>query len=116
MNSSTLRQHKQLWALALVLALLLLTAWGQVHRVLHSGATTWSSDSASKAVAPALVDEDGGSLCQLLDHLSHGAGPVQVVALAFAAVQSAVLPWSRVERVHLAQNRRFDARAPPAFL
>ena len=114
MNFSTLRQHQQPWALALVLALLLLTGWGQVHRVLHPGAAAWSVESSLKATGHALAHEDGSSLCQLLDHLSHDAGPAQAPLLALLALPPALPVLAMLQGASSLSPRHFDARAPPA--
>ena len=96
-----LRQHRQPWALALVLALLWLTGWGQAHRVLHLGSAVPALSSLSAAVgvqdgpAPLGGHEEGGTLCQLLDHLSQGAAPLAVVAALAAMPMPLVRPaWT----------------------
>ncbi len=105
--------------MALVLALLLLTGWGQVHRVLHPAAAspmfTAAAQTTEADAAPALSagHHEGGGLCQLLDHLSQGAAPVAVVAslaaMPLPTLQAAWVPRSR-HAVHLAP---FEARGPP---
>lgn len=109
-----IQQHalSSLWALTF--ALLLSTGWGQVHRVLHSGAQGFASvETSAKAAVPALGDEEGSSLCKLLDHLSHGAGPVLAVAVLLAEVPSDRLPVLRVSGIFATAAQGFDARAPP---
>ena len=100
--------------LALVLALLWSLGWGQVHRVLHPGAQVLSvADPSAQAVAPDLGDEDGSGLCKLLDHLTHGAGPVTVLAVFPKAEPPAATPAALAPRGPVALTRSFDARGPP---
>ena len=117
MNFSRLRQHRQPWAIALMLALLLLTGWGQVHRVLHTGSTAQvvqpQPDGLQTGNAHLAGHEDGGNLCQLLDHLSQGSAPVSALGIP------AVLPlpfmqaaWAPLER-HALVLSPFEARGPP---
>ena len=105
--------------MALLLALLLLTGWGQVHRVLHSGTAVSVLQAQAEGVPLGQVHlaghEEGGSLCQLLDHLSQGAAPVS------APSTPAVLPlpcmpasWAALERYALVLSP-FEARGPPHF-
>ena len=117
MNFSRLRQYRQPWVIALVLALLLLTGWGQVHRVLHTGIALplfqAQADGVQTGKAHLASHEEGSSLCQLLDHLSQGSVPVS------APSTSAVLPlplmqaaWATLERQALVLSP-FEARGPP---
>ena len=100
--------------MALVLALLLLTGWGQVHRALHPGALALTvADAGGKAASPGLADEDGSGLCQLLDHLSHGAGPAQTLWLTFAAALPAIAQAMHFAGRYAVLRRGFDARGPP---
>ena len=117
MNFSRLRQHRQPWAIALVLALLLLTGWGQLHRVLHTGSAVQVVQMQADGVQTGKVHlaghEEGGSLCQLLDHLSQGSAPVS--ALGSPAVPPLPLmqaAWAPVER-HALVLSHFEARGPP---
>ena len=117
MNFSRLRQHRQPWAIALVLALLLLTGWGQLHRVLHTGSAVQVVQMQADGVQTGKVHlaghEEGGSLCQLLDHLSQGSAPVS--ALGSPAVPPLPLmqaAWAPVERYALVLSH-FEARGPP---
>ena len=116
MNFSRLRQYRQPWAIALVLALLWLTGWGQVHRVLHLGnaapALVQLADTAGGKAAIA-GHEDGGSLCQLLDHLSHGdsSTPAPLTWLAPALPQDQ--PPQAVCAQPVLTPAAFQARGPP---
>lgn len=122
MNFSRLRQHRQPWALALVLALLLLTGWGQVHRVLHPVATAPVLAAAADAAQPTAAGtakaalaghEEGGGLCQLLDHLSQGAAPMPVLA-TLPAMPLPPLPAAWTPRLrHGVDPAPFEARGPP---
>ena len=117
MNFSRLRQQRQPWAIALVLALLLLTGWGQLHRVLHTG-------SAAQVVQPQVDGlqtgkvhlaghEEGGSLCQLLDHLSQGSTPVSAPSTpAVQPLSCMLVSWASLER-HALVLSPFEARGPP---
>jgi hypothetical protein len=109
-----IRQHARMGLWALTLALLLSVGWGQVHRVLHPGALSFTSAEANaRTTVPGLGDDDGSSLCKLLDQLTHGAGPVQALA-RLPAEPPAPLRWAPpVVRVQLAAVRDFDARGPP---
>ena len=99
---------------ALVLALLWSLGWGQVHRVLHPGAQLLSvADPSAKAVAPDLGDEHGSGLCKLLDHLTHGAGPVTALGLLPKGESAAATPFALTPRAPVALTRSFDARGPP---
>ena len=117
MNFSRLRQHRQPWAIALVLALLLLTGWGQVHRVLHAGSAVpvlqAQADGAQTGNVHLAGHEEGGSLCQLLDHLSQGSAPVSAqgtpAVLPLPLMQTA---WANLER-HALVLSPFEARGPP---
>lgn len=120
MNFSRLRQHRQPWAIALVLALLLLTGWGQVHRVLHMGGAVpvvpvlqQQADGVQAGKAHLASHEEGSSLCQLLDHLSQGSAPVSAqgtpAVLPLPLMQTA---WANLER-HALVLSAFEARGPP---
>ncbi len=117
MNFSRLRQHRQPWAIALVLALLLLTGWGQVHRVLHVGGAVQvvqpQTDGVQTGKAHLAGHEEGSSLCQLLDHLSQGSAPVSTpstpAVLTLPLLQAA---WTALER-HALVLSPFEARGPP---
>ena len=103
--------------MALVLALLLLTGWGQVHRVLHPGAAPvfTAAAQADADKAPPVGHEEGGGLCQLLDHLSQGSGPVPVLA-TMAAIPLPPLQATRTPRSrHGVDLAPFEARGPPHF-
>ena len=117
MNFSRLRQHRQPWAIALVLALLLLTGWGQVHRVLHTGSAVQIGQSQPDAPQLGKVHlaghEEGSSLCQLLDHLSQGSAPVSVPDI-LAVLPLSLVPalWAPLEW-HALVLSPFEARGPP---
>ena len=100
--------------LALVLALLWSLGWGQVHRVLHPGVQLLSvADASGKAAVPDLGDEDGSGLCKLLDHLTHGAGPVALAVLLLNGEPPAATPATPTQRASAASAHSFDARGPP---
>ncbi len=122
MNTNFLHRHRQLGALALTLALLLLSGWGQVHRVLHPGATAASVlVNASTAGQPAahphaehsLGHEAGGSLCLLFDHLADGTAFTSTPLLPVADGPSASLPDAILAADPRPHWRPFDARGPP---
>ena len=127
MNWHRLRRPRLPWALALGLALLLLSGWGQVHRVLHPGVTavhvlsqspstahsTANSTSGSPLAAVHLGHEAEGGLCLLLDHLAEGSAALLSPVLALAGAAPATLPQSFIPAVRTAQPRPFDARGPP---
>ena len=99
-----------------MLALLLLTGWGQVHRVLHPGAAfPGLSATADAQVHKALAagHEEGSGLCHLLDHLSQGSAPVSVWSTAavmlLPQLQTAWAPRWR----HVLVLAPFEARGPP---
>lgn len=113
----TLRAWRQLprsWAGLLVLAVLWLTLWGQLHRTLHPAALGQQVEPEVFA-ASHLGHDEGGGLCHLLDHLSDSAGPLALAALALATAEPAALPALRASTLALAQPRLCDARAPPLF-
>ena len=116
---NALRQPQKPWALVLALALLLLTGWGQVHRVLHPAATVASvladSRSGHDQAALHVGHESGGGLCLLLDHLADGTAPLAWPLLALASSPVRVLPVQRAVPSGVAQARPFDARGPPVF-
>ena len=106
--------------MALVLALLLLTGWGQVHRVLHTGSAVQvvpvlqqQADGVQTGKVHLAGHEEGGSLCQLLDHLSQGSAPVSApstpAVLPLPLLQAA---WAPLER-HALVLSPFEARGPP---
>lgn len=108
------RQHALIGFWALAFALLVSMGWGQVHRVLHSGALTLTvADAGAKSAASGLGDEDGSSLCKLLDHLTHGAGLALAMPLSLASEQPVTVPTTPMPSGHVATTRDFDARAPP---
>lgn len=119
MNFSSFHRHRQAWAFALVLVMLWLGGWGQVHRVLHAGAAAVVQPEATEASWQASLQagmashEDGGGLCQLLDHLSHGA------ALGSAGGDLAVAPPplgpapAPVRTGRAVDPAVFEARGPP---
>lgn len=109
-----IRLHACTSVFALVLALLWSVGWGQVHRVLHPASPSYTvADASGKALVAELGDEHGSSLCQLLDHLTHGAGPATTMAV-FLADCPAQSPDGRAPaREHLTTRRSFDARGPP---
>ena len=117
MNFSSLRQHRQPWAIALVLALLLLTGWGQVHRVLHTGSALpvfqAQADGVQADKAHLAGHEEGSSLCQLLDHLSQGSAPVSAPDI-LAVLPLSLMPalWAPLEW-HALVLSPFEARGPP---
>ena len=57
--------------------------------------------------------EEGGSLCQLLDHLSQGSAPTTLLtAWAVMPVPQMQAPWALRWR-HASVFAPFEARAPP---
>ncbi len=109
-----IRQHVLSSVLALLVALLWSVGWGQVHRVLHPGASTsLAAPADSETAAPGLAHEDGSGLCQLLDHLSDGAGPVQTLGAPAFAQPPSENPCLHLAPLHLLALRGFDARGPP---
>ena len=101
--------------MALVLALLLLTGWGQVHRVLHPAAAPvfTAAAQADADKAPLVGHEEGGGLCQLLDHLSQGSAPVPALAtLAAMPLPLLQATWTPRSR-HGVALAPFEARGPP---
>ena len=119
MTLNTLRRPQKPWALALALALLLLTGWGQVHRVLHPAATTATvladSRSGQDQAALHVGHESAGGLCLLLDHLADGTAVLHSPLLALASSPLQVLPVQRTAQSGAVQARPFDARGPPVF-
>lgn len=119
MNLHSLRRPQKPWALCLVLALLLLTGWGQVHRVMHPGATaaTVLADAHHGHGQPALHagHEAGGGLCLLLDHLADGTATLPPLLLVTACPAVPALPEPRAQGALAAEARPFDARGPPVF-
>ncbi len=110
------------WALALVLALLVLSAWGQLHRVLHAGpapaavaalAQSGTAEAAHSADGAVGGHDEGSSLCQLLDQLSQGAGLLPGFAPALAQAQPAAPVGLRAMRPPAGPWRTFAARDPP---
>ena len=113
------QRHAQVGAWLLVLAILLSAAWGQAHRVLHAGgfapqAVATSAEPSSKTAVAGLVDEDGSSLCKLLDQLALAAGAASAPTTAVPSL--AATPQAGVPALPhwLVATRRFDARGPPA--
>lgn len=106
-----------LWALVLVWAVLLVGGWGHVHRVLHPGLPSLgvSEASAQKGFA-GLADEDGSSLCQLLDHLSQASGLPLTLALALPLALPSLPVRLFVRAVPSLSPQAFQARAPPASI
>lgn len=124
MNGHRLPHSRPSWALALALALLLLTGWGQVHRVLHPGVTAAHvlSEAAASAQtsysahlqAPVhLGHEAEGGLCLLLDHLADGSVPLASPVLPMAGPPPASVPGPLVLSLPAASPRPFHARGPP---
>ena len=107
--------HRRAWALSLVLAMLWLGGWGQMHRVLHAGAAAVAQATPVEASwqAGLVSHEDGGSLCQLLDQLSHGSalGSAAVVLAAAPPPVGQLLAPALAVRATAAPV--FDARGPP---
>lgn len=112
--------------LSLVLALLLLGGWGQVHRALHPASTAAAVLASGSAPVQAseqgshhshaghpLGHESGGNLCVLLDHLADGAALTAALTQPPAFLPSTGLPLSAGQAAPLAAPRPFDARAPP---
>ena len=113
MNRLSSPRHRQSWALTLALAVLLFTAWGQVHHVLHMGTVAVAAVDAGKTTAPGLADEEGSGVCKLLDQLAHGAGPVLTLP---AVVQGLPMQASSGLPVVCPSGARplgFEARGPP---
>jgi len=116
--------------LALVLALLLLGGWGQVHRALHPPSTAAAVLASASAPAQGmgqgseqsphhshaghpLGHASGGSLCLLLDHLADGTALAWTLPLPVAFAVSAGLPLPASQAARLEAPRPFDPRAPP---
>lgn len=124
MNWLFLRHPRRLWALVLALALLLLSAWGQVHRVLHPGVSSVSA-LAGLAVSAHTHDhhdqvhglghDSSGSLCLLLDHLADGPSVTVAPQPFLTGKPTAELPRPTAVVVTSGTLRSFDARAPPEF-
>ena len=119
MHFSASQRHRQTWAIALVLVMLWLGSWGQVHRVLHAGAVTVAAPVAAEASwqtslqAGLASHEEGGSLCQLLDHLSQGSAPVPALAtLPAMPLPPLLATWTPRSR-HGVDLAPFEARGPP---
>lgn len=127
MNLHSLRRSRRPWALALVLAVLLLASWGQMHRVLHPQTSAVSALPAAPgsghghghghghlhdAHTP-LGHPAGGGLCVLFDHLADGNAALQVPSLPSLSRPPACL----LQPVHLSlaavHAKPFDARGPP---
>ena len=106
------RRLPRFWAGLLVLALLWLTLWGQLHRTLHPAELGQLAEPEVFAAAH-LGHDEGTGLCHLLDHLSDSAGPLAQPALPLLC--AAPTPWlvAHGQRLTLAQPRLCDARAPP---
>jgi len=107
----------------MALALLLLSGWGQVHRVQHPGATAASvlalGGPAAESVAEhahaghSLGHEAGGSLCLLFDHLADGTAFTSTPQPPLASGPSAQLSLPDVQAATQQRLRPFDARGPP---
>ena len=106
------RQRPRFWAGLLVLAVLWLTLWGQLHRTLHPAALGQQAQPEVLA-ASHLGHDEGGGLCQLLDHLSDGAAPLVWVGPPLVTTPPArwLAPLARA--LALASPRWCDVRAPP---
>ncbi len=121
MHFSASQRHRQTWAIALVLVMLWLGSWGQVHRVLHAGAVTVAAPVAAEASwqtslqAGLASHEEGGSLCQLLDHLSHGAALGSVGSLVAAVPAPVGPPPAPVRAWRPSAPAVFEARGPPSL-
>lgn len=109
----------------MALALLLLSGWGQVHRVQHPSATAASvlalGVSAADAAAEhahtdhGLEHEAGGSLCLLFDHLADGTAFASTPQLSLASKPLALLSQPDVLADTPQRLRPFDARGPPSL-
>mgnify|MGYP006933439175 CR=1 FL=1 len=108
----TWRHLSRFWAGLLVLAVLWLTLWGQLHRTLHPAELGQQTEPEVFA-ALHLGHDEGTGLCHLLDHLSDGSGPLTLPWLPLFS--AAPTPWlvASSQRLALAQPRLCDARAPP---
>ena len=112
------QRHAQVGAWLLVLAILLSAAWGQAHRVLHSGglaplAIAAKANADQQAAVAVLADEEGSSLCKLLDQLSLGSGLAAAPVLACGHVQPLALAQTPQTALLLAHASVFEARGPP---
>jgi len=127
-NLHSLRRSRHAWALALVLAVLLLASWGQVHRVLHPQTAAVSAQPAALSsghgaghghahdahgALGALGHAAGGSLCVLFDHLADGTATLQVPHLPLFSRPSACPPQPVHRSLAAVHTRPFDARGPP---
>lgn len=114
MTHTCLYRRRQPWALALVLAWLLFMGWGQAHRVLHLGVPTFTPAAVSAQDATTgLADEDGSSLCRLLDQLSQGAGMVAAALPVLSGAVPLAPPMARLGRTAARLRQAFEARGPP---
>lgn len=124
MKLRVLNRSRPLWPFALALALLLLSGWGQVHRVLHPGATAATVLASASAVGQVAANpqadhglghESGGSLCLLFDHLADGTALTSIPLLPPACGPSAALPKACIPAATRLLWRPFDARGPPVL-
>jgi hypothetical protein len=99
--------------LALVLALLVLTGWGQVHRALHAVTQDAAVAAQQHAGVHAAGHDAGSSLCALLDHLSLGAAATRVAVLPPVWRWPTGLARQAPASVQWVQTAAFDARGPP---
>ena len=111
--------HAQAGAWLLVLAILLSAAWGQAHRVLHSGglaplAIAAKANADQQVAVAVLADEEGSSLCKLLDQLALGAGAASAPPTAAPSLPATLQAGVPALPHWLVATRRFDARGPPA--
>ena len=106
------RHLSRFWSGLLVLAVLWLTLWGQLHRTLHPAELGQQAEPEVFAAAH-LGHDEGTGLCHLLDHLSDGAGPLALVALVLPAAAPPQLRPLAVSTLTLSAPPWGEARAPP---
>ena len=100
------------WALPLVLAVLWLTLWGQLHRTLHPVALGQQAQPEVLA-ASHLGHDEGSGLCHLLDHLGDGTGLPSLPGLSLGAAAPTRALALAASTLAWAWPRLCDARAPP---
>ncbi|MDF1485714.1 hypothetical protein PY257_11080 [Ramlibacter sp. H39-3-26] len=108
------------WLWALLLALCLAPALGQMHEVLHGphahGAHAGEAHDDAHGWAALFAGHGTAADCHLFDQLSHGGGAAPVLAQALPllpAVQAFAAPATG--RLAVALAAAFQARAPPVF-
>lgn len=106
------RRLPRFWAAVLVLAVLWLTLWGQLHRTLHPLALGQQAQPEVLA-ASHLGHDEGSGLCHLLDHLGDGTGLPSLPGLSLGAAAPTRALALAASTLAWAWPRLCDARAPP---